>query len=182
MLQGFSLGNDLLLVDYTGRLFREGKSVISAELTGILNRLGTTAETWQARLEKLKSGRLLGRFFAASRERHREAATCLRVHRLANLAGCPRAITQTDADSPSSAERRVNRDFASFALATNRGHPFTKASLRERASARSSPKVTSHSRCVELHGEVGRLRRPDQDNISMPVLVLDDRMPASLKW
>ena len=30
MLEGFSLGNDLLLVDYTGRLFREGKTVISA--------------------------------------------------------------------------------------------------------------------------------------------------------
>ena len=88
-LQGFPLGNDLLLVDYTGRLLREGKSAISAELTGILNRLGTTAEAWQARLEKLKSGRLLGRLSAASRERAREAATRLRVHRLANLAGCP---------------------------------------------------------------------------------------------
>jgi hypothetical protein len=88
MLQGFSLGNYLLLVDYTGRLFREGKTVISAELTGILNRLGTTAESWQARLEKLKSGRLLGRFFAASRERLREAAAQLRVHHLANLAAC----------------------------------------------------------------------------------------------
>ena len=31
MLEGFSLGNYLLLVDYTGRLFREGKAVISAE-------------------------------------------------------------------------------------------------------------------------------------------------------
>jgi hypothetical protein len=89
MLQGFSLGNYLLLVDYTGRLFREGKTVISAELTGILNRLGTTAESWQARLEKLKSGRLLGRFFAASRKRLREAAAQLRVHHLANLAACP---------------------------------------------------------------------------------------------
>jgi hypothetical protein len=64
MLLGFSLGNDLLLVDYTGRLFRERKTMISAELTGILNRLDTTAETWQARLEKLKSGRLLGGSFA----------------------------------------------------------------------------------------------------------------------
>ncbi len=89
MLRGFSLGNYLLLVDYTGRLFREGKTAISAELTGILNRLGTTAEAWQARLEKLKSGRLLGRFFAASRERLREAAAQLRVHHLANLAACP---------------------------------------------------------------------------------------------
>ena len=38
MLRGFSLGNDLLLVDYTGRLLREGKAAISAELTGILER------------------------------------------------------------------------------------------------------------------------------------------------
>ncbi len=28
MLEGFSLGNYLLLVDYTGRLFREGKAVV----------------------------------------------------------------------------------------------------------------------------------------------------------
>ncbi len=46
-----------LLVDYTGRLFREGKTVIPGHFTGILNRFGTTAETWQGRLEKLKSGR-----------------------------------------------------------------------------------------------------------------------------
>jgi hypothetical protein len=88
-MRGFSLGNYLLLVDYTGRLFREGKAATSAELTGILNRLGTTAESWQARLEKLKAGRLLGRFFAASRERLREAAAHLGVHHLANLSGCP---------------------------------------------------------------------------------------------
>ena len=44
MLEGFSLGNYLLLVDYTGRLFREGKAVISAELGAILERLGSSAE------------------------------------------------------------------------------------------------------------------------------------------
>ena len=32
MLEGFSLGNYVLLVEYTGRLFRDGKAVISAEL------------------------------------------------------------------------------------------------------------------------------------------------------
>ena len=70
MLEGLALGSYLLLVDFTGRLFREGKAVISAELTGIFDRLGTSAETWQARLEEdSKSGRLLGRFFAASRTR-----------------------------------------------------------------------------------------------------------------
>ena len=38
-----------MLVDYTGRLFRDGKAAISAELNGILERLGSSAESWQAR-------------------------------------------------------------------------------------------------------------------------------------
>ncbi len=40
-------------------------------------------------LQKLSGGRLLGRFFAATRSRLREVAQRLGVHRLANLAGCP---------------------------------------------------------------------------------------------
>ena len=79
----------MLLVDYTGRLFREGKAAISAELSGILERLGSSVGSWRARLEKLRSGRLLGRFFAASRERLRAVAQRLGVHHLANLSGCP---------------------------------------------------------------------------------------------
>ncbi len=89
MLEGFSLGNYLLLVDYTGRLFREGKATISREVAEILKRLGTTAETWQARLEKLSKGRLLGRFLAASRQRLREVAERLGLRRVPNLGGCP---------------------------------------------------------------------------------------------
>ncbi len=89
MLEGFSLGSYLLLVDYTGRLFRDGKAVISAELAGILERLGSSAESWWARIEKLSNGRLLGRFFAASRERLREVAVRLGLHHLPNLGGCP---------------------------------------------------------------------------------------------
>jgi REP element-mobilizing transposase RayT len=88
MLESFALGSYLLLVDYTGRIFRDGKATLSAELAGILERLGTTAENWQARLEKLRTGRLLGRFFAATRERLRETARRLGVHHLANLGGC----------------------------------------------------------------------------------------------
>jgi hypothetical protein len=76
------------LVDYTGRLFREGKAVISAELGAILERLGSSVENWQARLQKLAGGRLLGRFFAATRSRLRDVAQRLGVHRLANLTGC----------------------------------------------------------------------------------------------
>jgi hypothetical protein len=63
--------------------------LISAELAGILSRLGTNADGWQTRLEKLKGRRLLGRFFAASREQRCEVAARLRVHHLANLGGCP---------------------------------------------------------------------------------------------
>ena len=88
MHEGLSLGSYLLLVDYIGRLFRYGKAVISANLMRILKRLGNTAETWQARLERLKAGRLLDRFFVASRDRLREVSGRLKVHRLANLAGC----------------------------------------------------------------------------------------------
>ncbi len=55
MLEGFSLGSYLLLVDYTSRLFREGKAAISRELAEILERVGTTADTWQARLCKCRS-------------------------------------------------------------------------------------------------------------------------------
>ncbi len=47
MLEGFSLGNYLLLVEYTGRLFREGKAVISGELAGVFERLGSKAENAQ---------------------------------------------------------------------------------------------------------------------------------------
>jgi hypothetical protein len=89
MLRGFSLENYLLLVDYTGRLYRDGKAAISAELPGIPVRLGTSAKTRHARLEKLKAERLLGRFLAANRQRLREVAAHPRLHHLANLGGCP---------------------------------------------------------------------------------------------
>ena len=89
MLAGFTLGNYLMLVDYTGRLFREGKASISRELSALFDRLGSSAGTWQTRLMKLREGRLLGRFLASSRERLREAAIQLGVRQLDNLAHCP---------------------------------------------------------------------------------------------
>jgi hypothetical protein len=45
MIEGFSLGSYLLLVDYTWRHFREGKARLSREVAEILERIGTTAET-----------------------------------------------------------------------------------------------------------------------------------------
>jgi hypothetical protein len=89
MLAGFSLGSYLLLVDFTGRILREGKASISRELSAILDRLGSSAENWQARLQKLSQGRLLGRFFATSRGRLQEVAAQLGLRRVPNLGGCP---------------------------------------------------------------------------------------------
>ena len=89
MVQGFSLGSYVQLVDYTGRLFRQGKASISAELAGIFERLGCSAQNWQNRMEKLRDGRLLGRFFATTRAKLREIAERLGMRRPVNLAGCP---------------------------------------------------------------------------------------------
>ena len=89
MFEGLSIGNYLRLVDYTGRLFREGKARISNDLAGILDRIGSSAEGWQRRMEKLKTGRFFGRFFAASREKLEEMAQRLNMRRVANLVGCP---------------------------------------------------------------------------------------------
>jgi hypothetical protein len=86
MFEGLSLGSYLRLVDYTGRLFREGKAVISTELAGLFERLGCRAAGWQARMEKLRKGRLFARFFASSREKLREMAARLKVRHLVNLA------------------------------------------------------------------------------------------------
>ena len=88
MFEGLSIGSYLRLVDYTGRLFREGKAKISAELAGILDRIGCSAERWQVRMEKLKNGRSFGRFFAASRAKLRDMARRLKVRHLVNLVGC----------------------------------------------------------------------------------------------
>jgi hypothetical protein len=89
MIEGFSLGNYLLLVDHTARLFRDGKAAISRELADIFERLGSSAKSWQARLEKLIRSRLLGHFFAASRDRLQEVAQHFGLHHLTNLGGCP---------------------------------------------------------------------------------------------
>ena len=81
MVQGFSLGSYVQLVDYTGRLFRQGKASISADLAAIFERLGCGAQYWQNRMEKLRDGQLLGRFFATSRAKLREIAERLGMKR-----------------------------------------------------------------------------------------------------
>ena len=85
MLAGFTLGNYLMLVEHTGRLLRDGKASITAEVSDILGRLGSSAEAWQAHMQRLRGGRLWGRFIAGSHELLQSTAQRLGVSRLANL-------------------------------------------------------------------------------------------------
>jgi REP element-mobilizing transposase RayT len=86
MLESFSLGSYLLLVDYTARLCRSGKARLSAEMAGIFERLGTSAEFWDQRLKTLfAQNRLVGSHFASDRQRLRELAAQKSLHHLDNL-------------------------------------------------------------------------------------------------
>ena len=89
MVRGFSLRSYVQLVDYTGGLFRQGKASIPAELAGAFERFGCSAQQWQNRMEKLRDGQLLGRFFATTRAKQREIAERLGMRRPVNLAGWP---------------------------------------------------------------------------------------------
>jgi hypothetical protein len=89
MIPGFPLGSYLKLVDYTGRLFHGGKASISAELAGVFERLGYSAQSWQIQIEKLCGDRLVGRFFAASSAKLQEIGERLGVRHPVNLIGCP---------------------------------------------------------------------------------------------
>ena len=80
MLEEFSLGNYLLLVEYTGRMFREGKAAISGELAGVFERLGSNAENWQGRLRKLAASRVRGPFLRRQPSPVAEVAERLGVH------------------------------------------------------------------------------------------------------
>jgi hypothetical protein len=77
MIEGSSLGNYVLLVDYTALLYREGKATLSQSVAAILERLGSSADQWHARLKTLSQGSLLGRFFASTRQRLRDVAARL---------------------------------------------------------------------------------------------------------
>jgi REP element-mobilizing transposase RayT len=90
MLAGFTLGNYLMLVEYTGRFLRDGKASITSEIADTFERLGSSAETWQTSMLRLRGDRLLGRFISGSRDLLRTTAERLGVARLANLSGAQR--------------------------------------------------------------------------------------------
>jgi REP element-mobilizing transposase RayT len=85
MVEGFSLGSYLLLVDYTSRLCRKGKARLSGELAGIFERLGTSPELWQRRLKALLGKRrLMGSYFATKVDRLHAIAAQRGLHHVDN--------------------------------------------------------------------------------------------------
>jgi len=90
MLESFSLGSYLLLLDYTGRLFRSGKARMDEGVKRIFERLDTKQEIWGDRLTKmLASKQLYGRFFALNRAKLNALAKARGQHHLANLSPQP---------------------------------------------------------------------------------------------
>ena len=90
MLESFSLGAYLVLVDYTSRICRQEKARVSTELASILDRLDTSGEIWSERMQQLfaRGSRLPGTFFASTRQRLESVAAARGLHHLGNLAGC----------------------------------------------------------------------------------------------
>jgi len=85
MLAGFSLAGYLELVDWTARLYRNGKAKLSPEVLGIMQRLGTSAELWQARIVQFfNKPRWLGSFCATQRELLKAVALRRGLHHVDN--------------------------------------------------------------------------------------------------
>ena len=90
VLDGFSLGSYLQLVDWTSRLLRKGKAHVSQEVAALLDRLGTTSAAWSATMSRLFStSRHTGVAFAFDRARLREEAIRRGRRHMANFSGCP---------------------------------------------------------------------------------------------
>jgi REP element-mobilizing transposase RayT len=85
MLPAFSLSAYLELVDWTARLCRTGKARLSQEVAGIMDRLGTSVEYWQAQMTSLFTKTQLFGCYAASRvESLRAVARRRGVHHVGN--------------------------------------------------------------------------------------------------
>jgi REP element-mobilizing transposase RayT len=88
MLTGFSLSGYLDLVDWTARVCRTGKARMSDKVAGIMDRLGTMAESWRARMQQLLGKtRLLGNYFSTRRDILQEVARRRGLHHVDNAIG-----------------------------------------------------------------------------------------------
>jgi len=66
MVDSFPLGSYLLLVDYTGRLYRNNKARMGSAVKEVFERLGTSGEYWSDSMKKMLGSRdLRGCYFAS---------------------------------------------------------------------------------------------------------------------
>jgi hypothetical protein len=85
MLASFSLGSYLLLVDYTGRLYRNGKARMNLAVREVFDRLDSSQEYWGDLVRRMLQSRdLRGSFFASTADSIRQVAE-RRGKRTANL-------------------------------------------------------------------------------------------------
>jgi REP element-mobilizing transposase RayT len=85
LLETFSLGSYMLLIDYTARIYRKGKARLNAGTKEIFDRIGSAAETFGDRVANmLRSTKLRGNCFAGRREQL-EPVKQRRKQRVANL-------------------------------------------------------------------------------------------------
>ena len=89
MLEGFTLGCYLRLVDWTSRLLREGKAAVGCEVASIFDRLQTSAAEWQGLLGRLFQRRKLVGSFIGRLSQLQAAARHLGRRWVKNLGGRP---------------------------------------------------------------------------------------------
>jgi len=86
-----NLASYLRLLDFSSRLLRAGKARVPKEVAGILDRLGSSPDVWQHRLEKLRDRtRTFGTVFATKRGEINRMAESRGVKKLSNLNRCSR--------------------------------------------------------------------------------------------
>ena len=89
MVETFSLGSYVLLVEFTGRLYRNGKASMSKGIKDVFERIGICGDNWVERMKKMLSSRdLRGTFFASDQDTIRSLAV-KRGCRMTNL--CPQS-------------------------------------------------------------------------------------------
>lgn len=88
MLPGLTLSHYLELVDWTSRLWRDGKARVSSTVADIMTRLGTSADAWGARLKQMLGQKhMMGNYFATQRQKLREVAQQRGSHHVDNILG-----------------------------------------------------------------------------------------------
>ena len=86
-----NLAGYLRLLDWSSRLLRSGKARVPKDMAGILQRLGSSSDLWQHRMEKLRDrSHIFGTVFATKRADINRLAETRGVRKLSNLNGLPR--------------------------------------------------------------------------------------------